>query len=88
MAESFLEAQLKRIRDMTERMNRAHKDVHDVSNELTRERTVGRYDPLCNVRDLRVYSSEPSHEDAKDRSEEHAGAARRHIPRDSVRRRR
>jgi hypothetical protein len=92
MAESFLEDQLKRIRDMSEQMSRATSHVAELNNELARNREVSRRGPLYEVRDLRTYSSTLESglaaDDSRERSGSDAGSARRHTARDSSRRRR
>jgi hypothetical protein len=58
MAETFLEEQLKRIRQMSEQMSRARDYAAEVSNEVAREReSMFRHHPLHEVRDYRPYSS-------------------------------
>ena len=85
MVESFLEEQLKRIREMTERMARVGDDAAELKHELARSRESSPQDPLHNVKDLRKYS-DPDRE--TDRPEQHAGKGRRHLAHDSSRRRR
>ena len=85
MAESFLEEQLKRIRDMTEQMTQARNRAAELTEEFARSRESGQQDPLHDVKDLRKYSY-PDPE--TDRPEAHAGKARRHLAHDSSRRRR
>jgi hypothetical protein len=85
MAESFLEEQLKRIREMSEWMSRASNHAAELSNELERDRESRQRGPLYDVRDLRTYS--PRNE-STEQSEHHAGNARRRGPRASSRRRR
>ena len=46
MAESFLEDQLRRIREMTERMSRATDHAAELNDELTRNREASRRSPL------------------------------------------
>ena len=93
MAETFLEDQLRRIREMTERMSRVSNYAAELNDELERNREASRQGPLNEVRDLRHYSSiatthrETAHE-SKERSQADAGSARRHTARDSSRRRR
>ena len=79
MAESFLEEQLKRIREMTEQMSRATNHAAQLKDELARNREASR-GPLTEVRDFR-------HE-SRERSQSDAGRARRHTARESTRRRR
>jgi hypothetical protein len=92
MAESFLEDQLKRIREMTERMSRATHHAAELNDELTRNREACRQGPLNEVRDFRTYSSMPGSgpaaNESRERSESDAGSARRHTARESSRRRR
>ena len=87
MAESFLEEQLKRIRELNERMTRVRNDAAQVTDELARSRQAGRQDqdPLSDVRDLRKYSY-PDRE--TERPEDTAGNARRHLAHDLPQRRR
>ena len=93
MADSFLEDQLKRIREMSERMSQATNHAAELSHELARNREAGRQGPLNEVRDLRTYSPTlesglADNESSRQRSESDAGSARRHTARDSSRRRR
>ena len=46
MSESFLEEQLKRIREMTERMSRATNHTAEVNCEIARPREASRQGPL------------------------------------------
>ena len=57
MSEHFLEEQLKRIREMTERMTRLQARAAELSEEFERDRAIARWGPLQEVRDLRTYSS-------------------------------
>jgi hypothetical protein len=84
MAESFLEEQVKRIRDMSEQMSRATNYVAELSNELARDRESSRQNPLQDVRDLRMY---PPRNESRDRSKHRARQSRRHPARNSSRRR-
>ena len=93
MADSFLEEQLKRIREMSERMSQATHHAAELNHELARNREAGRQGPLDEVRDLRTYSPEresgrAENESSRHRSESDAGSARRHTARDTSRRRR
>lgn len=101
MADSFLEAQLKRIREMSERMSQATSHAAELNHELARNREAGRQGPLNEVRDLRTYSPtkefrtySPTKEsglaenESRQRSESDAGTTRRHTARDTSRRRR
>ena len=92
MAESFLEDQLKRIRELSERMSRATHDAAELSEELARNRAASQQGPLHEVRDLRTYSSSTdwglAQNESKERSQSDAGSSRRHIARESSRRRR
>jgi hypothetical protein len=81
MAESFLEEQLRRIREMSEQMSRVTSNVAELSNELARDRELSRQDPLQEVRDLRTYPP-------RNESDDRAGQSRRHPVRNSSRRRR
>jgi hypothetical protein len=91
MSESFLEEQLKRIREMTERMSRATNHTAELNSEIARTREASRQGPLHEVRDLRTYSStveSGSANESNDRPQSDAGTPRRHIARHSSRRRR
>ena len=91
MAESFLEEQLKRIREMTEQMSRATNHAAELNDELARTREASRQGPLNAVRDFRHYSStrsESTAHESRERSHSDAGSARRHTARESTRRRR
>jgi hypothetical protein len=93
MSESFLEDQLKRIREMSERMSRATSHAAELNHELARNREARERGPLHEVRDLRPCSSIGSGQanesnESKERSESDAGTPRRHTARDSSRRRR
>ena len=85
MAESFLEEQLKRMKEMSERMSRVTNTAAELSNDLARDRESSRQDPLQDVRDLRTY---PPRNETRMRSDHRAGNARRHTARHSSRRRR
>jgi hypothetical protein len=91
MSESFLEDQLKRIREMTEQMARVHDHATELSHELG-QRAAKQRDPLAEVRDFRTVSSpnydEADRVDQRDREADDARSARRHVARDSRRRRR
>jgi hypothetical protein len=82
MAETFLEEQLKRIREMTEQMSRVHNRAAELSQEVEHDRAMMRWSPLHEIRDLRSYSSTDR---SRDHAEDHAG---RHTPRRAPRRRR
>ena len=90
MSQSFLKDQLKRIQDMTEQMARVHAHTTELSHELERADTPHRH-PLAEVRDLRTYSSpsydEPDGPDERHREGADSRSARRHVARDSRRRR-
>ena len=93
MADSFLEDQLKRIREMSERMSQATRHAAELNHELARNREAGRQGPLNEVRDLRTYSPTresglAENESSRQRSESDAGNTRRHSARDTSRRRR
>lgn len=85
MAESFLEEQLRRIRQMNEQMSRVNNNAAELSNEMARDRELHRQDPLHEVRDYRTHIS--PRPDLKERSNDHAGHVRRPT-RPSTRRRR
>jgi len=57
MSEHFLEDQLRRIREMSERMTRLQARAAELSAEFERDRASARQGPLQEVRDLRTYSS-------------------------------
>jgi len=57
MAENFLEEQLKRIREMSERMTRIRDRAAEVSAEVTRDRESMKGSPLHQVKDFRSHSS-------------------------------
>lgn len=83
MAEHDLEGQLRRIREMTERMARVQNCTAELAEEFERDRASARQGPLQEVRDLRTYSSfRPD-----DRDHAHDDGAR-HSPRSASRRRR
>jgi len=86
MAESFLKEQLKRIREMTEQMARVHDRTAGLSEELGRDRESARPHPLADVRDFRPYTW-PSYEE-RDPSIDQSAHPRRHVARDTPRRRR
>jgi hypothetical protein len=85
MAEAFLEEQLKRMREMSEQMSRVRNKAAELSYEMARDRELQPKDPLNEVRDLRTYNS-PRPEQRKERSDDHAGRARRSTRRSSRRR--
>jgi len=88
MAESILREQLKRIREMTEQMARAHDDTAALSHELARDAEAApQRHPLADVRDLRIHTS-PSYKEDSPSSTDRAEAPRHHLSRDSPRRRR
>jgi len=99
MSQSFLKEQLKRLREMTEQMARVHDHATELSHELERDRDAAtHHDPLAEVRDFRSYSS-PNYDESSpsgheshlvqghDRAADAARRARRHVARDSRRRR-
>jgi hypothetical protein len=59
MAESFLEEQLKRIRQMSERVARARDRAAELTNEIARDREARQHGPLEEVRDFRYESGMP-----------------------------
>jgi hypothetical protein len=83
VAKSFLEEQVKRIREMSEQMSRATNYAAELSNELARDRESSCHNPLQDVRDLRMY---PPRNGSRDRSDHRARQPRR-PPRNSSRRR-
>ena len=60
MAESFLEAQLERIRAWTERMSQVQSYAERSRNDFVPEHS---HNPLFGARDYRMLSSLPSEED-------------------------
>ena len=83
MADHDLDGQLRRIRELTERMARVQDRTAELSAAFERDRVSARQGPLQEIRDLRTYSSfRPDHRDhAHDDGE-------RHSPRSASRRRR
>jgi hypothetical protein len=71
MAETFLEEQLRRIREMSEQMSRVRNHAAELSEELARDRAFIRRNPLHAVRDFRSYSSMRSEPPAS--AEDHGG---------------
>ena len=86
MGEAFLKEQLKRIRELTEHMTRVQNQASEVSAEVARERDALRHGPLQEVRDFRPYS--PTHEETRNRANDHAVRNPRPSPRQNSRRRR
>ena len=86
MAESFLEEQLKRIREMTEQVSRARGRAAENLNEMARHRESIERGPLQDVRDFRPFS--PDAEELRDRTDDHGPRVRRQPSRDTSRRRR
>lgn len=80
MAESFLEEQLRRIRQMSERVARARDRAAELTKELARDREARHQGPLEEVRDFRYESG------ISDDSE--PASPRRSIASDAPRRRR
>ena len=91
MSQSFLKDQLKRIREMTEQMARVHDDATELSRELGRDRDAAHGDPLAEVRDFRVYSpnsdADSDRLEGRNREANESRSTRRHVARDSRRRR-
>lgn len=87
MAESFLEEQLRRIREMTEQMSRVGKQTRLASLEIEREREALRHGPLQDIRDFRTYSATGDDERPR-RADDDVATRRRHTPRNPARRRR
>jgi hypothetical protein len=77
MAESFLEEQLQRIRDLTEQMSRVQSCAAEPTDELAR-RASGGLGPLHEVRDFRTYSN-------SDEATDRPSAAREHTRRRRIR---
>jgi hypothetical protein len=90
MSQAFLKDQLKRIREMTEQVSRVHDYATELSHELGQHAAKHR-DPLAEVLDFRTVSSpnydEADRVDQRDREADDARSARRHVARDSRRRR-
>ena len=82
MSEHFLEEQLKRIREMSERVTRLRSSAAELSEEFERDRASASRGPLQEVRDLRTYSSIRS---TADDADDHGA---RHSPRHTSRNRR
>ena len=57
MAENFLEEQLKRIREMSERMTRVSDRAAELSAEVARDRASMKSSPLDQVKDFRSHTS-------------------------------
>jgi hypothetical protein len=75
MAESFLEEQLKRMKEMSEQMSRVSSKAAELPNEMAREREMQPQDALHEVRDLRTCIS--PRPEPRDRSDDHAPTSRR-----------
>ncbi len=65
MGDSFLEEQVRRIRQLTERMTQVTNRSH-VEAEIARERESVGHGPLHSVRDMRVVDSVPRRSAAAD----------------------
>ncbi len=83
MDEHDLEEQLKRIREMTDRMMRVQNRAAELSEEFERDRANARHGTLQEVRDLRPYSSFRTH----DRNRHATDDGARHSLRSAARRR-
>lgn len=59
MADSFLEDQMKRIRELTERMSQVSQQRERLE-QAERDAKGSGYDPLHDVRDVRVYNAPAS----------------------------
>jgi hypothetical protein len=81
--ETFLEEQLRRIREMSEQMSRVRNHAAQLSEELARDRAFIQRDPLHAVRDFRSYP--PMRSEPATSAEEHGA---RSAPRASRSRRR
>jgi hypothetical protein len=57
MVDSFLEEQLKRIRQLTEQMAQVRSRAAELSDDITRDREMMKQTPLHEVRDFRSHSS-------------------------------
>ena len=75
MSEHFLEEQIKRLRDMSERFTRVYGEAAELARKFERDRAAAKVSPLHDVRDLRRYVS--SDEPAEDHAARRA-RARRH----------
>jgi len=64
MSDWFLEQQVRRIKQLTERMSQVT-SRHEVEDEIARDRQLSA-GPLHDVRDVRVVSSVPHRADASD----------------------
>jgi hypothetical protein len=53
MSDAFLESQLRRIRELSERMSRLHKESAETSSEIEHERASIPRGPLAEIRDYR-----------------------------------
>ena len=82
MAEDFLEKQLERIREMTDRVSHVRNRAAELSEELERDRASRTHGPLGDNRDLRSYANPGL---PRENADDHAGRPR---SRQSPRRRR
>lgn len=64
--DSFLEDQLKRIEELTQRMRGIERQSAAISAEIERNREAMHWSPLQEVRDLRTVSRETRRERAND----------------------
>jgi lipid II:glycine glycyltransferase (peptidoglycan interpeptide bridge formation enzyme) len=65
--DSFLEEQLKRIQELSERMSQLQNRAAELNQEMERDREALRHGPLQNAKDLRTYSGQVQRSDAADR---------------------
>jgi hypothetical protein len=68
MSDTFLEEQLKRIREMTEQMARLRTSTAEVCDASDRDRITARHNPQHEITDLRTASSGAPQ---RDRSDDH-----------------
>src|SRR5262249_19145990 len=70
MAERFIEEQIRRLRELSERFTRVHGEAAELTRELERDRAASGVRPLHDVRDLRsrVSNDEPAENHAARRA--------------------
>lgn len=71
MGDRFLEEQVRRIKQLTERMAQVTRRP-DLEDAVARDRDISRHDPLHEVRDVRIVNSVPDR-----RASAHDGSPRR-----------
>jgi hypothetical protein len=64
MAESFLEEQIRRIRQLSEWMSSVQNRVAELSGEMVRDRELAYEGPLYEIRDFRIHQPELDDEPA------------------------